>query len=92
MSNRGCRSVPAPPLARQIEQGAPADLFASADEQWMDYLAKRDLIAPDTRRSLLGNDLVLIVPASHQRGLARFPGFPFYPGGARHLDQAWLQG
>ncbi len=33
-------------LARQIEQGAPANLFASADEQWMDYLARRDLIVP----------------------------------------------
>src|SRR5277367_112070 len=45
-------------LARQIEQGAPANLFASADEQWMDYLAKQNLLAADTRKSLLGNDLV----------------------------------
>jgi molybdate transport system substrate-binding protein len=50
-------------LARQIEQGAPANVFASADEKWMDYLAKHDLIAADTRRDLVGNDLVLIVPA-----------------------------
>ncbi len=50
-------------LARQIEQGAPANLFASADEIWMDYLAKRHLIADDSRRDLLGNDLVLVVPA-----------------------------
>src|ERR1035438_3153131 len=50
-------------LARQIEQGAPANLFASADEKWMDYLAERNLIAADTRDDLLGNELVLIVPA-----------------------------
>ena len=50
-------------LARQIEQGAPANVFASADEKWMDYLAQKNLIAPDTRKDLLGNDLVLVVPA-----------------------------
>jgi molybdate transport system substrate-binding protein len=52
-------------LAKQVEQGAPADLFASADTKWMDYLTERHLIAADTRRDLLGNDLVLIVPADH---------------------------
>jgi molybdate transport system substrate-binding protein len=51
-------------LARQIEQGAPANLFASADEKWMDYLADHKLIAADTRKNLLSNDLVLIVPAN----------------------------
>jgi len=51
-------------LARQIEQGAPAGVFASADEQWMDYLQQRKLIVDDTRKSLLGNRLVLVVPAS----------------------------
>ena len=50
-------------LARQIEQGAPANVFASADEKWMDYLAEKKLIAADTRKSLLGNDLVLVVAA-----------------------------
>jgi molybdate transport system substrate-binding protein len=54
-------------LARQIEQGAPAQLFASADEQWMDYLDKRDLIAKDSRRDLLTNTLVLVVPANQAR-------------------------
>lgn len=49
-------------LARQIEQGAPANLFASADERWMDYLAKAGLIEPGTRRDLLANRLVLVVP------------------------------
>jgi molybdate transport system substrate-binding protein len=51
-------------LARQIEQGAPAAIFASADEQWMDYLAQRKLIVDATRKSLLGNRLVLVVPAT----------------------------
>jgi len=50
-------------LARQIEQGAPANVFASADAKWMDYLAGKQLIAADTRKDLLGNDLVLVVPA-----------------------------
>ncbi len=52
-------------LAQQIQQGAPVNVFASADEKWMNYLAKGDLLAPGTRRDLLGNDLVLIVPATH---------------------------
>ena len=47
-------------LAKQIEQGAPADIFISADLQWMDYAAERKLIKPDTRINLLGNRLVLI--------------------------------
>jgi molybdate transport system substrate-binding protein len=51
-------------LARQIEQGAAADIFASADEQWMDYLAERNLIQPASRTSVLGNTLVLIAPAA----------------------------
>ena len=56
-------------LARQIEQGAPAHVFASADLKWMDYLADKNLIALDTRRSLLGNTLVLIVPPCALRGV-----------------------
>ncbi len=51
-------------LARQIEKGAPADLFISADQDWMDYAQKHDLIDVGTRRNLLGNALVLIAPAS----------------------------
>lgn len=50
-------------LARQIEQGAPADVFASADLDWMDWAEERKLIKRETRRSLLGNRLVLIEPA-----------------------------
>ncbi len=49
-------------LARQIEQGAPADVFISADEDWMDDLAKRGEIVADTRSDLLGNALVLVAP------------------------------
>jgi len=47
-------------LAQQIDQGANADIFMSADPQWMDFLAKNDRIAADTRHNLLGNRLVLI--------------------------------
>lgn len=50
-------------LAKQIEQGAPADIFISADLQWMDYAGERKLIKPDSRVNLLGNRLVLIAPA-----------------------------
>src|SRR5262249_25412594 len=46
-------------LAKQIEQGAPADVFVSADEDWMNYLADRKLIKPDSRFDLLGNSLML---------------------------------
>lgn len=49
-------------LARQIEQGAPADLFFSADREWMDYLHGRALIDAESRHELLGNRLVLIAP------------------------------
>jgi molybdate transport system substrate-binding protein len=62
-------------LARQIEQGAPADLFASADEKWMDYLAAKNLIVTDTRKDLLGNDLVLVVPADKPQHLTIGAGF-----------------
>jgi len=47
-------------LARQIEQGAPADLFISADQQWMDYAIGKQQIVDNTRYTLLGNELVLI--------------------------------
>jgi molybdate transport system substrate-binding protein len=49
-------------LARQIEAGAPADIFFSADLDWMDYAASKGLIQPESRVSLLGNSLVLIAP------------------------------
>lgn len=49
-------------LARQLEQAAPADMFASADLEWMDWVAARNLIRKDTRVELLGNRLVLVAP------------------------------
>ena len=49
-------------MAKQIEAGAPADIYFSAHEKWMDYLENRALIAPGTRANLLGNALVVIVP------------------------------
>ena len=63
-------------LARQIENGAPADLFISADRDWMDYLDERRLLRPNTRVALLRNVLVLIAPATSQAKLAIGPGFP----------------
>jgi molybdate transport system substrate-binding protein len=62
-------------LAKQIESGAPADIFASADEQWMDYLAERKLIEPATRSSRLSNTLVLITPPDAKRTVDIKPGF-----------------
>ena len=50
-------------LARQIEQGAPADVFISADQDWMDWLQQRRLIDARSRHDLLGNTLVLVAPA-----------------------------
>jgi molybdate transport system substrate-binding protein len=63
-------------LAKQIENGAPADLFISADTQWMDYLEQRKLLKPGSRSNLLGNTLVLITPAKSDVALTVAPGFP----------------
>ena len=63
-------------LARQIESGAPAELFISADLDWMDYVAARKLIRAETRVNLLGNQLVLIAPAGRNIALRIGPGFP----------------
>ena len=57
-----------PALAKQIENGAPADIFISADLDWMDYLAKHNLIKTSTRRNLVGNRLVLIAPKDSPHG------------------------
>lgn len=63
-------------LARQIQAGAPADLFVSADEPWMDQLAARRLLRPGTRVSFLGNTLVLIAPRDRPVKLAVRRGMP----------------
>jgi len=63
-------------LARQIESGAKADVFFSADQEWMGYLAARGLIRGDTRRDVLGNRLVLIAPAESTMELKIGRGFP----------------
>lgn len=61
-------------LARQIAQGAPCDLFLSADQEWMDYLAERNKLAADARVDLVGNRLVLIAPAGSKRAVELTPG------------------
>lgn len=62
-------------LARQIESGAPADLFISADLDWMDYLEQRNRLKPGTRSTLLGNRIVLIAPADSKASVKIAPGF-----------------
>jgi molybdate transport system substrate-binding protein len=63
-------------LAKQIESGAPADIFVSADLDWMDYLQQRNLIKPETRKNLLGNHLVLVAPAQSEVKVEIKPNFP----------------
>jgi molybdate transport system substrate-binding protein len=63
-------------LARQIENGAPAGLFISADLDWMDYLSERRLVRNESRVNLLGNRLVLIAPKSRPVTLSIATGFP----------------
>ena len=62
-------------LAKQVEAGAPADVFASADLKWMDYLDQRGRIAPSTRVNLLGNTLVLIAPKGKRFAVKMQRGF-----------------
>jgi molybdate transport system substrate-binding protein len=63
-------------LAKQIEGGAPADIFISADLDWMDYVAQHQLIKAETRFNLLGNKLVLIAAADSNITLSIGPNFP----------------
>ncbi len=63
-------------LARQIEQGAPVDIFASADLEWMDWLQERREIVASSRQNLLGNRLVLITSSDNASALKIAPGFP----------------
>jgi molybdate transport system substrate-binding protein len=61
-------------LAKQVESGAPADIFFSADMAWMDYLQDKDLIQKDTRRTLLGNKIVLVAPKDSTAAIDLAPG------------------
>lgn len=63
-------------IARQIEQGAPADVYVSADTDWMNYLAERKLIVAASRRDLLTNRLALIAPADSKVALKIGKGMP----------------
>ncbi|HUE19477.1 MAG TPA: molybdate ABC transporter substrate-binding protein [Stellaceae bacterium] len=63
-------------LAKQIGAGAPADIFISADLDWMDYLDQRHLIAASSRKNILGNTLVLVAPKDSTAHVTIAPGFP----------------
>lgn len=73
-------------LAKQIENGAAAGVYISADTKWADYLAERGLVAADGRRDLLGNSIVLVVPA--ESDLSVDLGTP--EGLAQALGDGWL--
>lgn len=62
-------------LAKQIEQGAPADLFMSADLDWMNYLSDKNLIRKETETQLLGNSIVLVAPADSSAAAEIAPNF-----------------
>jgi molybdate transport system substrate-binding protein len=62
-------------LARQLESGAPADAFVSADQDWMNYLAQRNLIQQATRANVVTNSLVLVAPADSKLQLRVAPRF-----------------
>ena len=64
-------------LAQQIEAGAPCDLFMSADQEWMDYLEKRDRLQAGTRRDLLGNRLVIVTPTNRPLTVRMESAFDF---------------
>lgn len=76
-------------LARQVASGAPADMFVSADEKWMNYVAAKGMIQPKTRRDFLTNSLVLIAPAASKVRMKIGPGFPLARAlGSGHLAMA----
>ncbi len=67
-------------LAKQIEAGAPADVFFSADLEWMDYLDRKKLLKPGSRHDLVGNSLVLIAPADSRVSVKLQKGVDFGAG------------
>ncbi len=62
-------------LAKQLQEGAPADVFISASRQWMDTLADGSLIKPDSRKNILGNTLILIAAGKGAAPVEIAPGF-----------------
>lgn len=62
-------------LAKQIENGAPADIFISADNDWVDYLQTRALLVNESRKKLLSNELVLIAPVDSKVSVLLDPAF-----------------
>lgn len=62
-------------LAKQIEEGAPADVFISADLDWMKYLSDKKLTKPDTELKLLGNRIVLVAPKDSAAEVTIAPNF-----------------
>lgn len=66
-------------LARQVESGARADAFVSADQEWMDYLDQRRLLEPSTRRDVVSNALVLVAPADSRVQVTLAPGVDLRP-------------
>src|SRR6201995_2684796 len=66
-------------LAKQIEAGAPADVFFSADLEWMDYLDQKKLLKPGSRHDVVGNALVLIAPADSSVAIKLKKGVDFGP-------------
>lgn len=62
-------------LAKQIENGAPADIFISADNDWIDYLYKRGLLVAESRKQFLSNELVLIAPVASNVSVLLDPAF-----------------
>ena len=64
-------------LARQIEQEAPCDVFFSADQQWMDYVSEKHKIQADSRRDIVGNRLVVVIPANKKLAVKMEKGFDF---------------
>ena len=76
-------------LAKQIEQGAPADLFISADADWVDYVVTKNLVQAGTRKDLFTNHLALVAPKDSAVKLDIKPGFPLAAAlGANRLAMA----
>lgn len=75
-------------LAKQLDAGAPADLFAAADASWMDYLEQHQRLLAGSRRNLLGNTLVLVAPAARPFRVEMRSGFPL----ADQFSGRWCTG